>query len=443
MKPKRSLYYKVLSVILTSTFLFSSLVFAPKAYAANNPALASSCGLNVMLVLDSSTSMAASDIATAKSAAIGLVNSLMPSTPTKIGVIDFNTNIQGASLSPTTDKAAVLAKINTYVNHPNGVSTNWQAALQAADGMTGAGDLVIIITDGNPNYPTDAATALTSAVTAANSLKSSGTRVLAIGINSSGTQGGLNQANLEAISGSQVKNFPGQAITNINQVDVALGDINALSGVLSDISSALCPATITVTANTPYTVVSGTSVPFAYNVSVSKGGSQCRLLDNAQAPVNGGSGAGAYSAANPINWIPPLPPGAYGYFVQCRTTVGSVVTVVSNAITVNVTPPPRPDLTASAPPQASATVGTPATFTSTVSNIGSLTTGASFPNFFQLSSAGNGAGTLTDLAGRDHVRPCRGSRGQCQRDIYVCHCRSMVGPRLRQQEQSQCLRRGR
>ena len=59
---------------------------------------------------------------------------------------------------------------------------------------------------------------------------------------------------------------------------------------------------------------------------------------------------------------------------------------------------PTPDLTASAPTPAVATKDVSLTFSSTISNIGGASTAYAFSNFFQVASAANGGGTITDLA---------------------------------------------
>lgn len=72
---------------------------------------------------------------------------------------------------------------------------------------------------------------------------------------------------------------------------------------------------------------------------------------------------------------------------------------VDVTISSNQNPPtPEPDLTASALTPTSTTPGTPTTFSATISNVGISSTGASFPNFFQVATAPNGAGIITDLA---------------------------------------------
>ncbi len=57
-----------------------------------------------------------------------------------------------------------------------------------------------------------------------------------------------------------------------------------------------------------------------------------------------------------------------------------------------------PDLVASSPTPASASLNVAQTYSSTVSNVGNMTTGASFSNFWQKATAADGGGTITDLA---------------------------------------------
>ena len=216
----------------------------PPTQTAVNPILSQSCGLNMVLVLDSSDSMSTGDLTTEKNAATALVNALMPATPAKVGVIDFDTNVV-SSLNPTTNKTAVISAINSIGHVSQTESTNWEAALIAADAMVGTGGLVVMITDGNPTVSNGPLSDLEDAMVAANAIKADN-RILVIGINSSGTSGGLNLVNLEKISGNKVKNFPADSITNINDVDIAMGDISKLNNVLTDVASALCQGKIVI-----------------------------------------------------------------------------------------------------------------------------------------------------------------------------------------------------
>ncbi len=206
-----------------------------------NPSLPRSCGLDMVLVLDSSDSMSEADITTVENAAKTLVNTLMPATPTQIGVIDFDTNVVNF-LNPTTVKQDVLDAIDDIGHTWKTEYTNWEAALKKADDMVGAGGLVVIITDGNPTESDGPLSDLEDAIVAANALKTGGTRILAIGINSSGSSGGLDLPNLIAISGPIVS--PPAAVTA--GTDVITGDISGLAGILADLVTALCGGTITV-----------------------------------------------------------------------------------------------------------------------------------------------------------------------------------------------------
>ena len=214
--------------------------------SVTNPSLSQTCGTDVILVLDSSDSMGTNDIATVKSVGATLVNTLIPNTPTRIGVIDFDTHVIGTSLNPTNDKTAILAKINT-IGHTNDTEyTNWDEALQVADNMVGSGALIVIITDGNPTTSNGSLSDLDDAIARANTIKNSGSRILTIGINSSGTSGGLNLDNLKAISGPNSVTLPPGTINNINNVDVVIGDISQLGTALVNLTNALCGGTITV-----------------------------------------------------------------------------------------------------------------------------------------------------------------------------------------------------
>ncbi len=205
-----------------------------------NPSITESCGKKVILVLDSSGSMNAQDITLIKNSANTLVDTLLPATPSKIGVIEFDQTVR-STLNPTNDKTLISAAIS---NIASGGETDWEAALKAADLMAGPGDLVVIITDGNPNRSTGPYSDQIDAFVAANSIKTD-SRILVIGVDSHGATGGLNLDNLKMISGSQTI-LPPATITDINKTDVYMGDIDALGDVLTQLSTALCGRTINI-----------------------------------------------------------------------------------------------------------------------------------------------------------------------------------------------------
>ena len=255
---KIGIIFSLLIMFVTVFFLggFNILMIQAINTPSANPTLNATCGagMKIVLILDTSSSMASGDITTVKNAASALANSLAPAN--SVGVINFGTNII-SSLSPTTNTTTITNAINSIQHSSSTQYTNWDAAFKAANPMVGSGDLVVIITDGNPNKylvgstvtptgsGTDETNAVDYAVASANAIKADGTRILAIGINSSGSSGGFNQTNLEKISGTQV--IPPGTLTNINSVDVYKGDISTLNSVLLNLTTSLCGGKITVT----------------------------------------------------------------------------------------------------------------------------------------------------------------------------------------------------
>jgi fibronectin type 3 domain-containing protein len=88
---------------------------------------------------------------------------------------------------------------------------------------------------------------------------------------------------------------------------------------------------------------------------------------------------------------------SHTYVVSASNSTGSS----PNSSPITVTAPATcalPDLTAYAPPTTSATAGNPTIIPASVLNIGNASTGSSFNNFFQIATASQGGGTITDLA---------------------------------------------
>lgn len=91
-----------------------------------------------------------------------------------------------------------------------------------------------------------------------------------------------------------------------------------------------------------------------------------------------------------------------GSGIQTRTCTGSSCGGNCNGASltqgcVNNTACSGIDLTSSSPSPSSAIAGTPVSFTATITNGGSISTGVNFRNFFQVSTAANGGGTVSDL----------------------------------------------
>jgi len=198
-----------------------------------NPSLPTSCGLDIALVMDSSGSVDTTELGQMKSALNTFVSAFLPATPTQFSVTDFD-NTASVLQTFTGNTASLTTAINTPTS---GGYTNWEdGLLKAQSTFDPRGDhpnLVIFASDGNPNRTGNPATvasesvALDAAVTVANSLKSSGTRIITLGI---GDQ--LDTANLEAISSADA---------------VYTSNFSTLATDLAALASELCGGTITVT----------------------------------------------------------------------------------------------------------------------------------------------------------------------------------------------------
>ncbi|MFH1111473.1 MAG: VWA domain-containing protein [Patescibacteria group bacterium] len=144
---------------------------------------------DVMLVLDRSGSINASELATLKSAAHDFVNSLNPSVDgAHLGQASFSTRGR-LDLHLTSIKASIDAAIDALVaggltNLKEGI---FWGAYEMRDSNTTyerptVPDYMILITDGNPNQPIDITTARAQAITEANSAKAAGVTIYVVGV---------------------------------------------------------------------------------------------------------------------------------------------------------------------------------------------------------------------------------------------------------------------
>jgi len=206
-----------------------------------NPPLSPSCGINLTLVLDSSGSMDQNlDIPLIKDAANDTVDALLPDTEAQIGVVEFDASIK-STLEPTNNTSLIKTRINAIVS---GGSTNWEAAINEVLNMNQHNDLMIMMTDGTPTTSDSGGTPLYDAIMAANNLKLNGTRIVVIGVDSSGAGTSLNIPNLMAISGNNAVLIPpfGTNTTDdiTNETDVIVGDISEVGSMLYNLTTALC-----------------------------------------------------------------------------------------------------------------------------------------------------------------------------------------------------------
>ena len=183
----------------------ANAVVSPTPAWVDNPNLKASCGLDVVLVLDASKSIATSgSTADVKAAAATLV-SAFKDTNTRVGITTFASSVLSAQalVDDNTDNAATLnAAIAAYA--PSTVEgTDWEAGVGRANAIfaaglkrTGVQQLMIVVTDGAPNkyvdvngtpvpganYPSPSLDAVNPAVDRGNLFKANGGRILGIGV---------------------------------------------------------------------------------------------------------------------------------------------------------------------------------------------------------------------------------------------------------------------
>jgi uncharacterized repeat protein (TIGR01451 family) len=213
--------------------------------AKNNPPMPDRCGLDVLLLLDRSGSIAAQKN-TYRAAAKQFVSTLS-GTPTRLKISSFSdtTSADQSSfldLDDSSDVSTANSKIDGVYSAPAG-STNWDGGMSLA---ANAGvDVVVFITDGNPTYRnTTTGTSsgdvvdlldLTAGVASANKVKtigkSSGTgaTILAVGAGS-----GVTASNLAAVSGP------------VAGTDYVTSSVAGLDDNLQEIANKLCGARIHV-----------------------------------------------------------------------------------------------------------------------------------------------------------------------------------------------------
>jgi hypothetical protein len=206
----------------------------PFITAADNPKLPSTCGLDILLLLDRSGSIdPAKDVY--KAAAQQFISTLA-GTPTHVKIFSFAataTQDQAVSLDleQPADVAAANAMIASVYASPSG-STNWDEGLQLA--ATAALDAVVFITDGNPtvresnsgNSSVVDVLDVSAGVAAANSVKASAT-MLAVGAGADVTA-----ANLAAVSGP------------VANQDYFTAAVDQLGAKLQQVANALCGSRI-------------------------------------------------------------------------------------------------------------------------------------------------------------------------------------------------------
>jgi PKD repeat protein len=208
-------------------------------YTVPNPALSDTCGLDIVLVMDESTSIDGTAFTQMQAAFVAFVNALLPATPTQFALVVFGTNAQ-VQQTWTSDAATIIGAINAPRLLTGTQYTNWEQGLLTAQGLFATDrpanpDLIIFASDGDPtaygNNPVytnvTADVAMPYAITVANAIKTAGIRIATIGIGAS-----VNSDNLKAISSADAY--------------YSASDFSTLAAALAQIASELCGGTITV-----------------------------------------------------------------------------------------------------------------------------------------------------------------------------------------------------
>jgi hypothetical protein len=183
----------------------ANAVVSPTPAWVDNPNLKASCGLDVVLVLDASKSIATSgSTADVKAAAATLV-AAFKDTNTRVGITTFASSVLSAQalVDDNTDNAATLNAAIAAYTPSTAEGTDWEAGVGRAHAIftagtkrTGVQQLMIVVTDGAPNkyvdvngtpvpganYPSPSLDAVNPAVDRGNLFKANGGRILGIGV---------------------------------------------------------------------------------------------------------------------------------------------------------------------------------------------------------------------------------------------------------------------
>ena len=205
-----------------------------------NPTLTESCGLDVVLVIDSSGSIDATEYSQMQNA-FSVFASVLAGAPTQFAMVEFASYAVDRLPGWSADEATITGEINQPRSIPNSdptYYTNWQDALRTAHGLFPHRDkpgLIIFASDGNPSAAgmesdyeinLDESVALAAAVPYANDIKRDGIRIMAIGIGDD-----LDVERLAAIASDDA---------------VITTDFADLADDLAELAIELCGGTVTV-----------------------------------------------------------------------------------------------------------------------------------------------------------------------------------------------------
>ncbi|MEI2702806.1 MAG: hypothetical protein V9E83_10445 [Baekduia sp.] len=362
----RRLWTLALAVVATCAGVLAAPVGASAAVA--NPNLNARCGLNVMVVLDESGSIADTSGATTavRNGAMAFVRSLKD-TGSKVAMVEFNTEarkvfnyttVTSANAAETSgslfygylynDPTSTNPDYNPAGYSGNDRATNWEAALDqvvAANNGTGAwagnttdADLVVFITDGNPTAWLDnsgdpqvtfgsfSQTALDEAIPKADAVKTQGSHMFVVGVGDA-LSDASSQAHIADISGTDKYPSPNPTFSQGDYTLVT--NFSDLETALKNIATELCKSSVTITKQVDnsdgqgYNAANGWT--FTGNVSVNTGTFQWVQPAGLNPQSAATSGAGTVT----FQWKPDTPSALSQVIVSETQQPGYSVTDVA------------------------------------------------------------------------------------------------------------------
>lgn len=245
------------STNFTNYLATSDTIHYEEDYISTNPDLSASCGLDLVLVVDLSSSIR-DELDAYKEALVGFIEALK-NTPTNLSIVTFNYDAEVTQdwlKLTTTNAGAIETTINNFGWEQG---TNWDDGLRKArlqfsplkNPSLDNPDLMVFLTDGDPSkwaghgegdsIPTDypGYDAMTQhAIPEADEAKAAGIHILGLGV------AGTTISRLQAISGDEL--FDPTA-SNIKTADYYVSEsFSALTGALEDLVIELCGGTVTV-----------------------------------------------------------------------------------------------------------------------------------------------------------------------------------------------------
>ncbi len=235
--------------------------------------MAAACGLNVILVLDESGSIAsAGATGNVRTAANAFLDGLLD-TGSKVAIVEFNSTARQV-FNYTEVNSANLATLKNYVNDGSGAPqggydpaaysgslnyTNWEDSFVKVKQLNNSAlaPLVVYVTDGDPTiyyradntlYSSPSGSAntagLNKAIVEANAVKSQGSHILTVGVGN-GLSGTASQNRLKSISGDDVYSSGTLDISTVDAMIVS--DFSGLAAALQQVVTALCQSSVTIT----------------------------------------------------------------------------------------------------------------------------------------------------------------------------------------------------